>query len=228
MSLELTYFGHSAFQIRSGKHVLLIDPFLNDNPLCNTMAQDVDPTAILLTHGHGDHVGDTLEIARRTNCLVIANFEISNWLQAQGVKHVHSMHLGGEHEFEFGKVKLTLAHHGSQLPDGSYGGNPAGLLLKLEDRVIYHAGDTALFLDMQLIADENLDLAILPIGDNYTMGPADSVRAIDFLRAPTVIPCHYNTWPVIAQDARKWAEMVRAETESEPVVLNSGDVWTLQ
>ncbi len=227
MPVEITYFGHSAFQLKTSAHTLLIDPFLNDNPLTDVLAEDLKPDVILLTHGHGDHVGDTVEIAQRTNALVIANFEISNWLTKQGVKNTHAMHIGGEHEFDFGKVKLTIAHHGSQLPDGSDGGNPTGIIVKTEDRVIYFAGDTGLFYDMNLIADEGLDVAVLPIGDNFTMGPADSIRATEFLRAPTVIPCHYNTWPIIEQDTAAWSEEILSQTESEPKVLKSGESWTV-
>lgn len=228
MPVRIKYLGHSCFEIESAGSTLLIDPFLNDNSLIELSADDVNPDVILLTHGHGDHVGDVVSIAKRTGALVISNFEIEGWLQKQGVEKTHSMHLGGAHQFEFGTVKLTLAHHGSMLPDGSNGGNPAGLLLKLPDAVIYHAGDTALFSDMRLIGDESLDVAILPIGDNYTMGPEDSIRAIEFLQTPNVIPCHYNTWPIIAQNPQAWAEAVRAQTEAEPIVLAPGASWTLE
>lgn len=228
MAIEITYLGHSAFEIVSSGKRLLIDPFLNDNPLTTISAQQMNPDYILLTHGHADHIGDTVEIAQRTGAMVIANFEIATWLGNQSVENVHAMHLGGEYQFDFGKLKLTLAHHGSMLPDGSYGGNPAGLLLKLPEAVIYHAGDTALFSDMKLIGEANLDLAILPIGDNFTMGPEDSIQAINFLKASHVIPCHYNTWPVIEQDVSAWREQVIKATDAKPVVLNPGEKWKLE
>ncbi|MEW4530952.1 metal-dependent hydrolase [Maioricimonas sp. JC845] len=217
------WLGHSAFEIRSEDHTLLIDPFLTDNPAATVTAADLSPDVILLTHGHGDHVGDAIDIARRTGALVIANFEIGEWLGRQGITNCHGMSLGGQHQFKFGTVRMTLAHHGSMLPDGSYGGNPAGLLLTLDGRTVYHAGDTALFSDMQLIGEHGIDLAILPIGDNYTMGPEDSVRATKFLNPRRVLPCHYNTWPLIAQDAQAWSAAIRRDTLAEPVVLQPGE-----
>lgn len=227
MAVTIKFQGHSCFEIQTSQKNLLIDPFFTGNPQAVQTAEDVQPDVILLTHGHGDHVGDVVSIAQRTGALVISNFEIEAWLQAQGVKNTHSMHLGGAHQFDFGTVKFTLAFHGSMLPDGSNGGNPAGLLLFLEDSVIYHAGDTALFSDMEMIGNESLDVAILPIGDNYTMGPEDALLALEFLQVPNVIPCHYNTWPLIAQDAEAWAQQVRVETETEPILLQPGESWTL-
>ena len=214
------------FTHTAGK-TLLFDPFFTGNPVASVAADAVNPDVILLTHGHGDHVGDVVEIAKRTGALVISNFEIEAWLQKQGVENTHSMHIGGAHKFDFGTVKLTQAFHGSMLPDGSNGGNPAGIVVRLEDGVIYHAGDTGLFSDMQLIAEESLDVAILPIGDNYTMGPEDSIRATQFLSVPNVIPCHFNTRPLIEQDADGWAKLIRENTEAEPVVLKPGEAWTL-
>ncbi|WP_013628808.1 metal-dependent hydrolase [Rubinisphaera brasiliensis] len=227
MATKIEFLGHSVFQIHTAGKTLLFDPFFTGNPVASVAADAVNPDVILLTHGHGDHVGDVVEIAKRTGALVISNFEIEAWLQKQGVENTHSMHIGGAHEFDFGKVKLTQAFHGSMLPDGSNGGNPAGIVVRLEDGVIYHAGDTGLFSDMQLIAEESLDVAILPIGDNYTMGPEDSIRATQFLSVPNVIPCHFNTWPLIEQDADGWAKLIRENTEAEPVVLQPGEAWTL-
>ncbi|MFG0333525.1 MAG: metal-dependent hydrolase [Maioricimonas sp. JB049] len=215
--------GHSAFEIRTADHLLLIDPFLSGNPAGIAAADELSPDVILVTHGHGDHIGDTVDLARRTGALVISNFEIGEWLGRQGVTNCHAMHLGGQHEFKFGTVRMTVAHHGSMLPDGSYGGNPGGLLLTLEGRTLYHAGDTALFSDMQLIGEHGIDLAILPIGDNFTMGPEDSVKATRFLNPARVLPCHYNTWPLIEQDAEAWAAAIRRDTTSEPVVLQPGE-----
>lgn len=228
MAIQVRFLGHSCFEIVSAGKRLLIDPFLTGNGLAAVSADDVQPDVILLTHGHGDHVGDVVAIAQRTGALVVCNYEIEIWLNKQGVKNTHSMHIGGAYKFDFGTVKLTLAHHGSMLPDGSNGGNPAGILLKLPEGVIYHAGDTALFSDMKLLAEASIDLAILPIGDNYTMGIEDSIRAIDFLQAPNVMPCHYNTFPAIEQDVTIWEDLVRRKTEAEPILLAPGESWTLE
>ncbi|MDG2388060.1 MAG: metal-dependent hydrolase [Planctomycetaceae bacterium] len=219
----ITALGHSCFQIETGDHTLLIDPFLTGNPQATVSAEDVNPDFIIVTHGHEDHVGDTVAIAKRTGATVISNFEIVNWLTAQGVENSHPQHLGGGFAHPFGHLKLTIAHHGSALPDGSYGGNPAGLLFTLEGKKIYHAGDTGLFYDMKLIGEEGIDVAILPIGDNFTMGPVDSIKAINFLSPKTVISMHYNTWPPIEQDVEAWAASVKAQTSATPVILASNE-----
>lgn len=219
MSTQLTWFGHSTFRVESGGYSILIDPFFDGNPSATISSDDMAADVILITHGHGDHVGDCVAIAKRTGALVISNFEISEWLLAQGVTNVHGMHIGGGHRFEFGMIKLTIAHHGSMLPDGSDGGSPAGIVLTTEDSTIYFAGDTGLFMDMQLLAQHDLDVAVLPIGDNFTMGPADSVKAAEFLKAKQVVPCHFNTWPLIKQDVKAWAELLEANTPSKALLL---------
>jgi L-ascorbate metabolism protein UlaG (beta-lactamase superfamily) len=222
MPATVTWLGHGAFQIESAGRSILIDPFLTDNPAASTTADALPADAIIVSHGHGDHVGDTVAIARRTGAVVIANYEITEWLGRQGVKTTHPMNTGGAHAFDFGAVKLTIAHHSSGLPDGSYGGNPCGVLLRLHGATIYHACDTALFAEMHQLADEDLDLAILPIGDNFTMGPDDALAAVKLLRPRHVIPDHYNTWPLINQDADAWAERVRRETTAQPIILAPG------
>ncbi|MFN2242571.1 MAG: metal-dependent hydrolase, partial [Anaerolineae bacterium] len=182
---------------------------------------------ILISHGHGDHVGDAVAIAKRTGAMTISNFEIHDWLLAQGVARAHPLHIGGGFDFPFGRVKLTIAHHGSVLPDGCYGGNPAGFLLSLQGKTIYHACDTGLFYDMKLIGEEGLDLAILPIGDNFTMGPEDALRAVELLEPKVVIPIHYDTFDLIKQDPYAFARRVEAETPAKCVVLKPGDTYDL-
>jgi L-ascorbate metabolism protein UlaG (beta-lactamase superfamily) len=206
-----------------GTHVL-IDPFLTDNPAAAQSADQVPADFILVSHGHGDHLGDAIAIARRTGATVVSNYEISEWLHKQGLAKAHGMQHGGGFRFPFGRVKLTLAFHGSMLPDGSNGGNPCGFLITCNDgKKVYDAADTGLFGDMRLIGEEGIDLALLPIGDNYTMGPDDALRAVKFVAPRKVVPIHYNTWPPIAQDAAAWAGRVRAETQAEPVVLKPGE-----
>jgi L-ascorbate metabolism protein UlaG (beta-lactamase superfamily) len=211
-----------------GRNVL-IDPFLTGNPKAAAKAEEVPADLILISHGHGDHVGDTVAIARRTGAMVAANYEISLWLQqaAQGLDgaNVQGLQHGGSFQFDTAvRVKLTLAFHGSVLPDGSNGGNPCGFLLTFSDGAkIYDAADTALFGDMAFIGEEGLDLAILPIGDYYTMGPDDAIRAVKLLRPRYVVPIHYNTFPPIEQDAGAWAARVKSETSAQPVVLKPGD-----
>jgi L-ascorbate metabolism protein UlaG (beta-lactamase superfamily) len=226
MSTTITFLGHGAFQIQTAGKTILIDPFLTGNPLASVSADKVQPDYIVVSHGHGDHVGDTVAIAKRTNCLVITNYEIATWLKQQGVERTHDMNTGGSYKFDFGTIKLTMAHHGSMLPDGSCGGCATGVLLKTTDGNIYHACDTALFSDMKLIGDEGLKMAILPIGDNYTMGPDDAIRAIGLLRPESVIPGHYNTFPVIKQDVEAWSAQVKTVTSAKPVVLSPGQSYT--
>jgi L-ascorbate metabolism protein UlaG (beta-lactamase superfamily) len=224
MSTRVRWLGHACVQVETDGQTVLIDPFLTGNPAASTTADQVAANFILVSHGHSDHVGDAVAIARRTGATAISNFEIAKWLEGQGVANVHAQHLGGGHAFPFGRVKLTQAFHGSMLPDGSYGGNPCGFLLYLRDgKKIYHAGDTGLFGDMRLIGEEGIDLAILPIGDNFTMGPDDALRAVKLLQAKKVLPIHYNTWELIAQDPAAWASRVRKETQTQPVALKPGE-----
>jgi L-ascorbate metabolism protein UlaG (beta-lactamase superfamily) len=224
MSIELTWFGHATWRIRGGGKAIVVDPFVGDNPSCPTDLRGIGPVdLILITHGHADHISDAAELARQTNAAVAAVFEIATWLNAKHrVANVLGMNLGGQTNFGFCQVKMTIAFHSSELPDGTYGGNPAGFVVTLGDQRIYIAGDTALFGDMQRIGEMRLDAAILPIGDLFTMGPADSLEAIKLLRPKFVLPSHYNTWPPIAQDAGAWAEQVRRHTPAIPLVLQPG------
>jgi L-ascorbate metabolism protein UlaG (beta-lactamase superfamily) len=228
MATRVCWLGHACVLVETdGKH-LLMDPFLTGNPAAAIKAEEVKADFIIVSHGHGDHVGDAVAIAKRTGATVIANYEISEWFKAQGVANVHGQQHGGGHRFPFGRLKLTLAFHGSVLPDGTYGGNPCGIHLFLNDGTkIYNAADTGLFGDMKLIGEEGIDLAILPIGDNYTMGPDDAVRAVKLLQPKKVLPIHYNTWELIAQDAYGWAKQIRKETSAEPVVLKPGECTTV-
>ncbi len=227
MTIELTWYGHATFGLAINEATILIDPFITNNPLSPISADEISTDYIIVTHGHGDHVGDTVEIAKRTGALVISNFEICNWLQEQSISNVHPQHIGGGFPHPFGYLKMTIAHHGSALPDGSYGGNPCGLLLSSEDKKLYFSGDTGLFYSMRLIGEEGLDLAALPIGDNFTMGPEDALRAVKLLKPAKVIPFHYNTFDVIQQDPNAWADLVREQTDAKPFVLSPGERITI-
>lgn len=229
MAFKLTWLGHASFALDVDGHKILIDPFISDNPASEEDPGAMDADFILLSHGHDDHVGDAVEIAKRTGAQVISNFEICDWLSEQGIENRHPQHIGGGFTYPFGYVKLTIAHHGSMLPDGTYGGNPAGFLITTNDgKKVYFACDTGLFYSMKLYGDEGLDLAVLPIGDNFTMGPDDALRAVKLLEPGVVIPVHYNTWELIEQDPQAWAQRVKDETDTETVVLQPGESYTLE
>jgi L-ascorbate metabolism protein UlaG (beta-lactamase superfamily) len=228
MATELTFLGHASWAIKSGDANILLDPFLSDSPVASCTADSLQADHILVTHGHFDHVADVAPIANRTGATVVAMVEVAQWFaNEQKVASTIGMNLGGTVKFPFGSVKMTPAWHSSELPDGSYGGLAGGFLVKFAEGTVYFAGDTALFSDMQLIARAEIDIAILPIGDHFTMGPDDSLEAIKFLQPKRVVPNHYNTWPPICQDAGVWAERVKAETDAEPVVLEPGQRITL-
>jgi L-ascorbate metabolism protein UlaG (beta-lactamase superfamily) len=227
MTVSVTWHGHATLSLDVNGRKVVVDPFFSGNPAAKITADSVAADYILLTHAHGDHVADAVSVAQRTGALVVANFEIANWMAAQGHENVHGQHIGGGFHHPIGYIKLTIAFHGSSFPDGGYGGMPCGFLLNVDNKRIYIAGDTALYSDMALTGRHGLDLAILPIGDNFTMGPEDALQAVKFLKAKTVIPYHYNTWPPIEQDVNAWAEQVRSETDSEVVVLDVEGSHTL-
>ncbi len=226
MSFSFTWYGHGCMGLEVDDKKILVDPFLSDCPTAATTSEDVEADFILISHGHSDHIGDSIVVAKRTKASVISNFEISLWFQNQGIE-AHGQHIGGGFHHPFGYLKLTLALHGSVLPDGSDGGNPVGFLLTTPaDKKVYLACDTGLFGDMNLIGEEGVDLAVLPIGDNFTMGPEDALRAVKLLQPKHVIPVHYNTWDLIAQDATAWATRVKEETYATPHVLNPGESFS--
>lgn len=226
--MRLTYFGHSCFLLETAKARLLLDPFLTGNPVAPVKIKDIACDYLLVSHGHEDHSCDALALSKRCGATIVANYEIAEYFAAQGAK-THGMNPGGGFNFPFGRVKLTLAHHTSSVEAGLkpvYLGVPCGLLIQADGKTVYHAGDTALFLDMQLIGRAGLDVALLPIGDNFTMGPDDALTALDFLQPKLAVPMHYNTWPVIAQDAPAFA--TRAAAAGHTVrVMRPGESLTL-
>lgn len=227
--MKLQYLGHAGVRLRAelnGNVIeLLIDPFITGNPSTSVEVADLEPDYVVVTHAHGDHWGDTPDLARRTGATVIGTAEIADYAATAGLKS-HGMNVGGQHRFPFGSVRLTPAWHSSSFPDGTYGGMPTGVVLEFGGKRSYHAGDTALFSDMSLIGRLGLDLAFLPIGDNYTMGPDDALEAVKLLQPKTVVPIHFNTFPLLAQDAEAFRTRVESETSATCLVLKPGEEVT--
>jgi L-ascorbate metabolism protein UlaG (beta-lactamase superfamily) len=221
---KLHYHGHSTCTIETNDGTrLVIDPFFGDNPATDLSVGDVEADYILVSHGHFDHFADCIELAKRTNATVIGTFELVSFCQEKGVENGHGMNIGGGHDFPFGRVKLTPAlHTGSVAGDdtGTHTTDCAGFLIHVDGRRVYHAGDTALTMDLQLLKGQ-VDVALLPIGDNFTMGPDDAARAVEFIEPEVVVPIHYNTWPLIAQDPEVFRAKVGGTARVEIVAPGS-------
>ena len=223
--MDIRFLGHAAFTISDGDHTVLIDPFLTGNPAAAAQASELSPQTILLTHGHGDHVGDAVDIAKRTGAPVLATTELANELGEDGIEVVDA-NFGGTHQFDWGSAKLVPAWHDSRTPKGN-ANIPAGLVIDFKGTVVYHLGDTALFSDLQLVGRKRaVDIAIVPIGGHFTMDRHDAVDAADFVGAKTIIPCHYNTFPPIETDANAFATDIDTTLDATAVVLEPGATHT--
>ena len=229
MAVDVRFLGQSCFELKAGGATVLTDPFLTGNPLAAASADEVNPDVILLTHGHGDHLGDTVDIAKRTGATVLAIVELAAEISEAGVENVVDPNFGGTVQFDWGWVKLVPAWHTAVSPSGTPH-MPAGLLIHIGDRLIYHLGDTCLFSDMKLIAQrgDKVDLALVPIGGHYTMDRYDAVTAVGFIEPQQVIPCHYNTFPPIETDAEAFKQDVQNAGYSEVVIVEPGGTHTLR
>lgn len=226
MTLTLTFHGHACFEASGDGKRIIIDPFLTGNPKADVPADAIPKLdAILLSHGHGDHLGDAIPLAKKHQATIIATYELAKFCQKRDAT-THAMHIGGSHRFPFGTVKLVPAFHGGAVEgdDGSHTTNPCGVMVTLAGRTVYHTGDTGLTMEMQLLAGQ-VDAMCVPIGDNYTMGVTDAVRAVQFVRPHTVIPMHYNTWDVIAADPQEFKRLVG--DMAAVVILNPGETFSL-
>jgi len=225
MPVTLSWYGHSAFKLEAEGKAVLIDPFITGNPVATVNAEDVNAATILLTHAHNDHVGDTVEIAKRNDATVIATAELAAWVGSRGVAKAVGANHGGTVQFDGGSTKFVPAWHTSSYTidvDVVAAGVPAGHVVRFGGKTVYFAGDTCLFLDMQLIGEEGLDVAVIPIGDHFTMGPKDAARAAGLLKAKTVIPCHFNTFPPIRQDPAQFKSAVESSTASKVLIVEVG------
>jgi L-ascorbate metabolism protein UlaG (beta-lactamase superfamily) len=223
--MDIRFLGHAAFTLSDGDHTVLIDPFITGNPAAAVEASELTPTTILLTHGHGDHVGDTVDIAKRSGAPVFATTELAAELEEQGVEVINA-NFGGSHEFAWGTAKFVPAWHDSSTPGGKHN-TPAGVVVEIGGVVVYHLGDTCLFSDLQLVGRKKpVDVAIIPIGGHFTMDRHDAVDAADFVGAKTIIPCHYNTFPPIETDAGAFQSDVQKALDATVVVLEPGQSHT--
>jgi len=226
--LKLTFLGHACVMADDGHQKIIIDPFLTGNPQAKISPDDIDVDYILVTHGHGDHLGDAVEISKRTGATIIAPNELALWVTQQGAL-AHNMHIGGSYKFEFGRVKLTIAHHGSAAGESGleYTGSPCGFVFDMGGKTIYHTGDTGLFWDMKLIGELNpIDVMFIPIGDNFTMGIEDAARAVEFVRPKKVVPIHYNTWPIISARPDELKRLLK-KTDVEVIIMNPSETIEL-
>lgn len=228
--MKITFLGHAAFLLE-GIMNIVIDPFITGNPAAKTKAGDVKADLVLVSHGHGDHLGDAVQIARQSGGTVVSVFELANFCARKGAS-VHGLHIGGGYNFGEAAIKLTPAWHGSGLGGeegpAEYLGTPCGFIIKMEGKTIYHAGDTGLFGDMELIGRlNNIDVALVPIGDNFTMGPDDALEAVKMLKPELVIPMHYNTFPVISQDPELFRQQVESATTAKVKILSPGESATI-
>ncbi|MFB6286641.1 MAG: metal-dependent hydrolase [Candidatus Bipolaricaulia bacterium] len=220
---KLTFVGHATVEIQSGDHSVLIDPFISDNPVAQHGVDDFAPDAILLTHGHFDHIPDAVPLAKQHGCPIVAPVELANYCDSQGAPEAVGMNTGGVTSFDFGTVMFTQAFHSSSY-DGQYMGQPCGIVLTThEGHNVYHAGDTALFSDMELIGEQGIDVALLPIGSHFTMDPKAAARAAEFIGPQYVVPIHYNTFPPIEQNAEAFKKVVEERTSAHVLVLEPGE-----
>ncbi|MFC1886686.1 metal-dependent hydrolase, partial [Thermodesulfobacteriota bacterium] len=231
--MKLTFYGHACIGLDNGSNSIVVDPWFTGNPVSGTIPDDLNPSLILATHGHNDHLGDSAEIAKKSNATFVSTPEVCHFCAKEGVT-VSPTHYGGTAKFDFASVTLTPAWHSSSVVVGEdrlYAGNPCGFVIRFGGKTVYHAGDTCLFGDMSLIAERfSLDCAVLPIGDKFTMGPEDALRAVKLLKAKTIVPIHYNTWDPIKQDANAFKEAVESETSATCIVMapgESAEIWVL-
>lgn len=226
--LKVQFHGHACFTLKTDEFSLVIDPWFNDNPMTDRKAEDVECDFILVSHGHFDHLGDAISISKRTGAPIVGVAELASYCENQGAT-VHGMHIGGGYNFPFGRVQLTQAWHGSSvLGENIYLGCPCGFVIEIDGKYVYHAGDTGLFGDMKLIgAKYPLDLALLPIGDNFVMGPEDALTAVGFLQPKTVVPMHYDTFELIQQDPNLFKQEVEKSTETKCTILKPGEIITI-
>ncbi len=222
--MQVTFYGHACFEVKSMNHSLLFDPFITPNPLAGTVdVSALSPNYILLSHGHEDHVADVVTIQEQSKAKLISNYEVVNWFGKQGIEDGHPMNHGGTYNFDFGRVKMVNAVHSSSMPDGSYGGNPAGFVIEVDQKTFYYSGDTALHMDMKLIGESyDIDFALLPVGDNFTMGVEDALIASDFVGTDKIVALHFDTFPYIKMDHAK-AKQMAIDAGKTLIILNIGE-----